>query len=165
MSKRSNPTENQDAPLPQELKWIENISHWMDDKFRIPGTSIRFGLDPIIGLIPGVGDGTSFMVSAFMILSMVRNGVSGQLAMKMIGNVVFDSLLGTIPFIGDLIDFGQKANTRNLKLLKEHQTTGANNGSGIGTLIGIALLLISLFIGLLYLVAKVASFSWETIVG
>lgn len=157
--------ESQETPLPKELRWIENISHLMDDKFRIPGTKIRFGLDPIIGLIPGMGDGASFMVSAFMILSMVRNGVSGQLAMKMVGNVVFDSLLGAIPFIGDLIDFGQKANTRNLKLLKAHQTTGENSGSGIGTLFGIAFLLILLFIGLIYLVGKVASFSWEVIVG
>ncbi len=165
MSKRRMQTESQETPLPQELKWVESVSHWMDDKFHIPGTNIRFGLDPIIGLIPGIGDGTSFLVSAFMILSMVRNGVSGQLAIKMVGNVIFDSLLGSIPFIGDLLDFGQKANTRNLKLLKAHQTTGVYSGSGIGTLIGIALLLILLFIGLIYVIAKVASFSWDVIVG
>jgi hypothetical protein len=113
----------------------------MDNRFRVPGTKIRFGLDPIIGLFPIVGEAVTFSISSILILSMVKYGVSRKVIIKMIGNVMIDAVLGSIPLIGDLFDVAYKANYRNYKLLKEHQLEGKHSGSGTGLLIGVGLVL------------------------
>ncbi|MDO1445674.1 DUF4112 domain-containing protein [Rhodocytophaga aerolata] len=127
-----------------ELKWIERVINVMDNRFRIPGTNIRFGLDPIIGLFPIVGEAVTFSISSILILSMVKYGVSRKVIIKMIGNVMIDAAVGSIPLIGDLFDVAYKANYRNYKLLKEHQLEGKHSGSGTGLLIGVGLVLLVL---------------------
>jgi hypothetical protein len=128
----------------RELKWIEQVINVMDNRFRVPGTNIRFGLDPIIGLLPVVGEVVTFSISSILILSMVKYGVSRKVIIKMIGNVAIDAVLGSIPLIGDLFDVAYKANQRNYKLLKEHQLEGKHTGSGTGLLIGVGLVLLVL---------------------
>lgn len=125
----------------RELRWIERVINVMDNRFRIPGTNIRFGLDPIIGLFPIVGEAVTFSISSILILSMVKYGVSRKVIIRMIGNVMIDALMGSIPLIGDLFDVAYKANQRNYKLLKEHQVEGKHSGSGTGLLIGVGLIL------------------------
>jgi hypothetical protein len=104
----------------KELKSVELMARLMDSRFKIPGTRFRFGLDPLIGLIPGLGDFTSFLISGYIILICARNGASGFVLARMTFNIFIDALIGAIPLIGDLFDFAYKANDRNLKLKQQH---------------------------------------------
>lgn len=128
-------------------KWIEYLTKLLDSSIRIPGTNITIGLDPIISLIPGVGDVASYLASVVLLLGVVREGVSGKLVLKMLGNILLDLLVGLIPGLGSVFDFFFKANDRNLKLLKEYQEEGKHKGSGgwiILLIIGATILLILL---------------------
>lgn len=99
----------------------ETLAHWLDDRFEIPGTDIRFGLDPIISLVPGAGDWTTGLVSSYFILLGAREEVPSSVLARMGFNVLIDILIGSIPLLGDIFDFGWKANTRNAELLKKYQ--------------------------------------------
>lgn len=92
----------------------------MDDLVRIPGTSWRVGLDPVLGLLPGVGDWISWAISLQILWAAVRMEAGAPLVARMLGNVVVDALVGTVPLAGDLFDAGWKANRRNLRLLEAH---------------------------------------------
>jgi hypothetical protein len=129
--------------LSGQLKWVERIASVMDDKFRIPGTNFRFGLDPILNLIPFAGDVSGFLVSAALLYVMAKNGVSRKVLILMAINISVDAAIGAIPLLGQISDFYIKANTRNIKLLKEHYQEGRHTGSGNGI---IAILLIVLLI-------------------
>jgi len=129
--------------LSGQLKWVERIASVMDDKFRIPGTNFRFGLDPILNLIPFAGDVSGFLVSAALLYIMAKNGVSRKVLILMAINISVDAAIGAIPLLGQISDFYIKANTRNIKLLKEHYQEGKHTGSGNGI---IAILLIVLLI-------------------
>ncbi len=135
------------AQLP-DMKWVDRISHLMDSRFRIPGTRFRFGLDPILGLLPGVGDAASLAVSGVLIYHMARFGASRKLVIMMAGNVMLDALLGSIPILGNIFDFFSKANERNIRLLKRHYQEGKYQGSGTGILVVVGIILIAL-IGLI----------------
>ncbi len=100
---------------------VNQLAHWLDDRFKIPGTDIRFGLDPIIGLIPGAGDWFAGMISSYFILLGARAEVAPTVLMRMGFNVLLDILIGSIPLLGDLFDVAWKANTRNAKLLEKYQ--------------------------------------------
>ncbi len=123
------------------------MSELLDSKFRIPGTNIRFGLDPIIGLIPYAGDVVTFAFSGLLVIMMARRGVSGMVVVKMLWNILIDTLVGAIPLLGDIFDFHFKANRRNYRLLKEHYQEGKHVGSAWPVIFAIILFLI-LLIGL-----------------
>ncbi len=130
--------------LTGQLKWVERIASVMDDKFRFPGTNFRFGLDPVLNFIPIAGDFSGFIVAAALLYVIAKNGgVSRKVLVLMAVNICVDGLLGAIPLIGQISDFYFKANTRNIKLLKEHYQEGKHQGSGKGI---IALILIILVI-------------------
>lgn len=105
--------------IPKELKYAEKLVRLMDDQFKIPFLNFRFGLDPILGLVPWVGDLVSFAVSALIIKSLWDAGLPSKLIQKMVLRSLLDLGLGTIPVIGDVWDFFFKSNGRNLKLAKE----------------------------------------------
>ena len=100
---------------------LEFLAGMMDDAFRIPGTNIRFGLDSVIGLLPGVGDTVGGIVSSYIIWRAQRMGASNWVLLRMTGNMLFDTALGVIPFVGDIFDWKFRANRRNLELLRRHQ--------------------------------------------
>jgi hypothetical protein len=141
----------QEQKAKEELYWVEEISRIMDSGFRFPGTNFRFGLDPIIGLIPGVGDIASYAVSAVLVYIMAKYGVSGRVVVLMALNITLDATIGSIPVIGAIFDFFYKANDRNIRLLKKHYHEGKYQGSGAGTLITIGIVLLLFFILLIYL--------------
>ncbi len=114
------------------LKWVDKIARLMDSKFVIPGTKIRFGLDPIISLFPVVGDLSSYMVSAVLIHAMYKNGASQKLVVKMVINATIDLIIGSIPVLGSIFDIFYKSNTKNVQLLREHYQEGKHQGSGKG---------------------------------
>jgi Domain of unknown function (DUF4112) len=95
----------------------------MDKLFRIPGVGWRFGVDPIVGLIPGVGDLVTTMISAYVLLTAARYGVPKITLVRMGLNVAVDLLLGIVPGVGDLFDAWWKTNDRNVRLLRERIDT------------------------------------------
>lgn len=113
----------------RSLRNFERVVKLMDTSFRIPGTQMRFGIDPLLGLVPGVGDLAGFVVSALLVLSVAGTGVSGYLLARMLFNIFIDAIIGSIPLAGDLFDFAFKANRRNLVLLQQHHNAGKHHGS------------------------------------
>lgn len=106
--------ERQDA-----LKELETLATWFDDKFQMPGTRFRFGLDSILGLIPGVGDTVTAGVSTYLVARARKLGARKRVIVKMLKNVAVDWLVGSIPLVGDIFDFAHKANRKNIILLRE----------------------------------------------
>lgn len=100
------------------LKIARSLAHIMDNKFSIFG--MRFGLDPIIGIIPGGGDTVSFLISAYMIWVAYKMNLPKGKIIHMAGNIFVDFLIGLVPFIGDIGDFVLKPNIRNYHLLEKY---------------------------------------------
>jgi hypothetical protein len=101
------------------LRRLEALGSLLDSRFRLPG-GFRFGLDPLIGLVPGVGDGISAILSLYIVLEAYRLGASRGALARMLLNVGLDLGVGIIPIIGDVADFAFKSNRRNLDLLRRH---------------------------------------------
>jgi hypothetical protein len=96
------------------------LARLLDEAVRVPGTGIRVGLDPVLGLVPGLGDVVGGALSGYVVLLAARLGAPKAVLLRMLVNVGIDSLLGAVPVLGDLFDVGWKANTRNLALLEEY---------------------------------------------
>jgi hypothetical protein len=96
---------------------LDLLSHLLDDWFRIPGTAIRFGLDGIVGFIPGIGDALGGIASCIIIVAAWVRGVSYVTLARMLANWGIEVLLGTVPLLGNLFDIAWKANRRNYALL------------------------------------------------
>ena len=105
-----------DPALPALRKWAVLL----DSAFQVPGTKMRFGLDPIVGLIPGAGDLVTGFFSVMILLHSVRLRIPKIVIARMLLNTSLDLLVGTVPLLGDLFDAGFKANLRNLALLERH---------------------------------------------
>jgi len=103
-----------------QVERLRVVSRLLDSAFSIPGTRIRFGLDPLIGLVPGIGDAVGAVFSGYLILQASRLGAPRSTITRMIANVAIDTVVGWVPLLGDLFDVGWKANTRNLALLEQH---------------------------------------------
>lgn len=112
------------------MKYVPKLSHIspharkiaqiMDEGVPLPGSNLRIPLDPVIGLVPGVGDAITFMVSAGIVAEAARHKAPKHLLARMTANIVLDLALGTIPILGDVGDFFFRANRRNLRLLEKH---------------------------------------------
>lgn len=144
-------------PLPKELKGMEFIARWMDAKFQIPGTNFRFGLDGLLGLIPGVGDLSTFAISGYLVLLMARNGASGYILARMILNIVIDGALGAIPLIGDAFDFVHKANLKNMRLMQQYYVEGRHRGSAWKVIVPVLLVLGLILAGIIWLFWRLIS--------
>ena len=110
-----------------------SLARLLDDLVRIPGTNIGVGLDPIIGLIPGVGDMIGGIMSGYILLVAAQEGVPASVLTRMLGNIALDSLVGVVPVLGDLFDFSIKSNRRNVDLLDRYlaapaETKAASRG-------------------------------------
>lgn len=100
----------------------ERIVTLLDDRFRIPGTNLRFGLDPIIGaLFPGMGDAVTGAGSIGLLVLALLRGVPRVVVLRMILNIVVDAAVGLVPLAGDAFDAAFKANRRNLELIRKHE--------------------------------------------
>ena len=103
-----------------EKEQIDALARLLDSQFRFPGTNRRFGIDGILGLVPGVGDAAGLALSAGVIVKAIGLGARGATLTRMVLNVVLDTVVGTIPVIGTIFDFVYKANVRNVALLERH---------------------------------------------
>lgn len=151
------------TPNSERLRWVESITKIMDNQFRLPGTNFRFGLDPILGFFPVVGDLASFAVSASLIMTMARHGASGKLVALMLLNLGLDTLIGSIPILGNIFDFAFKANERNVRLLRRHYEEGRYQGSGKGIVLGVLVGIIVLLVLLGWALWELAEFSYHLI--
>ncbi|MES2620626.1 MAG: DUF4112 domain-containing protein [Bacteroidota bacterium] len=122
-----------------DLSWLATL---MDSRFKIPGTNIRFGLDALIGLIPGAGDFATLLVSGYMITLLAKNGASGFVLARMVLNVGIDWAIGAIPLIGDIFDIYFKANQRNMTLLRQHYVEGRHQGSAWKLIVPVMIMLL-----------------------
>ncbi|MBD2256352.1 DUF4112 domain-containing protein [Pseudanabaena sp. FACHB-2040] len=102
------------------LNRIRRISRLMDTAIGLPGTKFRIGLDPLLGLIPGGGDLITAGISAYIVFLAARFKLPAPVLRKMALNVALESVVGTVPLVGDLFDATFKANLRNLSLLEKH---------------------------------------------
>jgi hypothetical protein len=114
-----------DAEDPRAAKWqidkqrmAKLLSYWMDNAFEIPGLGWRFGLDPIIGLFPIVGDLATTLISLYILSLATQLQIPRITVARMTLNLAIDYVLGSIPLIGNIFDFAWKANDRNMHLLE-----------------------------------------------
>jgi len=106
--------------LPQLAPELELLARWMDGVFRVPGVGWRFGLDAILGLLPGIGDTASSVATLYILAAAHRYGVTRATLLRMALNVVLDTTVGALPLIGDIFDVYWKSNQRNVALLNRH---------------------------------------------
>jgi hypothetical protein len=104
----------------QRLKALRHVSRLLDSAFVVPGTEFRIGLDPILGLVPGLGDLTSPLFAIALLWQSRDLGIPRVVQLRMIFNVAIDALVGLLPVAGDIFDFAWKANDRNLALLERY---------------------------------------------
>ncbi len=108
------------------LERLEKLAVLLDNAFYIPGTRYRIGLDGLLGFIPGIGDATGTVLSAYLIFEAARLGVPVMTLMRMGGNVALETVVGVVPFFGDLFDIAWKSNLKNFALLQNHVAQGGN---------------------------------------
>jgi Domain of unknown function (DUF4112) len=104
----------------QRIARIDALATLMDTAFIIPGTQVRFGLDALIGLIPGIGDAITTVISLFIVSEARALGAPPILIARMVANVALDGFVGAVPLVGDAFDVAFRANRRNMALLRAH---------------------------------------------
>ncbi len=102
------------------VKSVESLARLMDSRFSLPGTEIKLGLDTLIGFLPGIGDTIGLGISAYIISRAAQIGVPKSKLTAMGFNIFIDWLIGLVPVIGDLFDWGWKANNRNAAIMREY---------------------------------------------
>jgi hypothetical protein len=146
-------------PPNESLRRAKIVASVLDDAIRVPGTDIRFGIDPLVGLVPGLGDLLGGAASVYIILEAARAGAPASVITRMALNVGIDTLVGGLPLVGDLFDFAWKSNARNVKLLAGHleaptRTQRASRALVVLLLGAIALLAVGVSILGLYLIKR-----------
>jgi hypothetical protein len=119
------------TPVSQEEKQaalarLNRFSQMADNAIGIPFTRFRVGLEPIIGLVPVLGDVAGLLMSLYVLLEAHRAGASTRVKLQMVRNMLIDFFGGLVPIVGDVFDFAWKANVRNTQLLREHLETELN---------------------------------------
>jgi hypothetical protein len=136
------------SPSPTDLELLRRWAVLLDSYFKVPGTNIRFGLDAIIGLVPGLGD----LVAPIFTVSVLATGLKMRVPMivqaRMVLNATIDMLTGLVPILGDLFDIAWKADLRNVALLERHAQPGVPPTRG-------DYIFVSLCIGIVVLIAVV----------
>jgi hypothetical protein len=132
-----------ERPEPPRLKRLRVLSHLMDQSIVLPN-GYRIGLDPILGLLPGIGDLLGASISTWMVYEAARLGTPKRVLLRMFGNIFAELLVGTIPILGDAFDAVWKANTRNMRLLEQSYHPGLKERSGRTILISFGVFLVAI---------------------
>jgi hypothetical protein len=144
-------------PDDPRLASLRALARWLDDAIQIPGTKLRIGLDPLLGLIPGVGDAAGALLSAYLVLAAARLGAPAGVLGRMAVHLAVDAFVGAVPFFGDLFDFGWKANTRNLRLLEAWLADPGPTRRASGLVVAL------LLVGTLAVMAATAWATWRIV--
>lgn len=143
---------------------LARLAWLLDNAIEIPGTRFRVGLDPILGLIPGLGDLLGVLASSYIVREAARLGAPPSLLTRMAFNVAVDGLIGLVPFVGDVFDAAWKANQRNYKLLEQHiENPGRTTRSSrafVALLIAVLIVFVALTAAGAFLVMR---FIWQAI--
>ena len=129
---------------------VRVLARLLDSSISVPGTSWKFGLDPIIGLIPGIGDLIGAVISGYIILEAVHAEIPTLTLARMLVNVGIDTLLGAVPALGDVFDAAWKSNTMNVALLERHLAAPASTPGRRHNVVGVmalALVVLVLILG------------------
>jgi len=158
-----------DQPIPQPAKEVDVevlrpdakelespimrfLATLMDDLFLIPGTRVRVGLDPILGLFPGFGDTSANFISAVALIETAKRGIPKIVLARMAGNILINAVCGCVPVLGDAFSVWFKSNKRNYELLRQYAKPGARTRStrsdwlfvmGLVTVLCLAILLVA----------------------
>jgi len=128
----------------QRLELFRRVSRLLDSAMTVPGTSIRVGLDPILGLFPGLGDLVSPIFTMGILWQARELGVPRVVQLRMILNVAIDTIIGVVPLIGDVFDVAWRANDRNMALLDRHAREEHRPSSGDWVFVFAAITLLAL---------------------
>lgn len=156
------------TPLPakqiSKLTKLRRVSRILDNAIAIPGTKISFGLDPILGLLPGGGDTVTGGIAAYIVVEAARMGVPREVLWKMVSNILIDSFAGTVPVVGDIFDLGWKANLKNIELLEKHLDLAESNQSDRLFIFGLILVLALIVLGFATIAFFTITWFWRLIV-
>lgn len=133
------------------------IARLLDDAIPIPGTSWRIGIDPLLGLVPGIGDALGAILSTWILVVAARLGVPATILARMGINVAIDAIVGVVPFVGDLADFGIKPNAKNLRLLDAWMADPARTRRASAGMVALVVA------GTLLVLAAVAFAAWRLV--
>jgi hypothetical protein len=140
------------APAVRDVARIRSLARLLDSAIRIPGTDIRIGLDPILGLLPGFGDLAGAAASGYIVLTSARLGVPTAVLVRMLMNVGADAIIGSVPFLGDLFDVGWRANERNATLLERHiDRPDATRKGSVAVIAGVGVAVVVMVVGIVAL--------------
>jgi hypothetical protein len=115
-------------PALSPLARLRRFAFWLDAGIAVPGTSLRFGLDPVLGLVPGLGDAAGALLAAWILVEAVRLGAPRATLVRVASNIAIDALIGAVPVLGDVFDVVWKANLKNVALLERHALDPAGAG-------------------------------------
>ena len=146
-----------------KLSKLRRVSRLLDNAITIPGTKISFGLDPILGLLPGGGDTITGGIAAYIVVEAARMGVPREILYKMVTNILIDSFAGTVPVVGDLFDVGWKANVKNIELLEKHLDVAESAKSDRLFIFGLILLLTLIVLGFAAITFFTVTWFWQLI--
>ena len=104
----------------ERIARLDALASLLDTAFIVPGTNIRFGVDALIGLVPGIGDAVTTAMSLYIVHEARVLGAPRHLVARMLMNVALDSVVGAVPLLGDAFDVMWRANRRNMALLQNH---------------------------------------------
>ncbi len=156
------------TPLPakqiSKLTKLRRVSRILDNAIAIPGTKISFGLDPILGLLPGGGDTVTGGIAAYIVVEAAKMGVPREILWKMVGNILIDSFAGTVPVVGDIFDLGWKANIKNIELLEKHLDLAESNQSDRLFIFGLIILLTLIILGFATIAFFTITWFWGLII-
>jgi hypothetical protein len=110
---------NRPATRAERIARLDALASLLDTAILIPSTNVRFGLDAVIGLVPGIGDAITTMLSLYIVKEARALGAPRHVILRMLGNVALDGVVGVVPLAGDLFDVMWRANRRNMKLLRD----------------------------------------------
>lgn len=135
--------------MQQRVERLQRLARLWDSAIRIPGTRVRVGLDPLVGLVPGFGDAAGALVAAYIVLEAARFDLPGATLLRMLANVAIDALVGTVPVLGDIFDVAWRANLKNVALIEHHLADphGARRASRVWIVVVIVVLVLLALLG------------------
>ena len=144
-------------PVPREIGTARTIARVLDGMVPLPGRA-RVGVDAVLGLIPGVGDLAGAAASAYIVMLAIRAGASRTAVVRMVGNIAVDTLVGSVPLLGDIFDAGWQSNARNVAIMeKDLGVPGVHRHTSKAVLL---LILLGAFVVLAGLAYIVGAFLW-----
>jgi hypothetical protein len=150
----------------QRLRALRQVARLLDSAFQLPGLPYRFGLDPIIGLVPGIGDLVSPLFTIGLLWQAQDLGLPRVVQLRMLGNVAIDAVVGAVPLLGDLFDFAWKSNDMNMALLEAHASEERSPTAGdwffVAVLSVLTLVLAALPVLVLWLLVSMLSGLWRS---